>query len=199
MFNTEFMIRADNRPFEKRPNTFYGICMDIASYPFISTMVDGLMSGIMVSNPIVSRPIVSIDSFHIRCGILPDKLMKRLAVNAINHLQSGITATLSSTYNNSLVALVAMTKAFSLTTYESLVNLNYTLEQIRCSVSHSSPYPVAEIPGGLVGYPDSSLDLISGDTLLGLNHQIHGGKPLPQGKVGIVKDSYRSNGELIAT
>jgi hypothetical protein len=43
MFDTEFMIRADNGPLEKRPDTFYGIGMNITPNPFLSTMIDGLM------------------------------------------------------------------------------------------------------------------------------------------------------------
>jgi hypothetical protein len=43
MFGRDFMIRADNRPLEKRPDIFYGVGMDIAPYPFLSTMIDGLM------------------------------------------------------------------------------------------------------------------------------------------------------------
>ena len=60
MFDTEFMIRADDRPLEKRPDALYGIGVDITPNPFLSTMVDSFMSGIMVSDSIVSRPIIGI-------------------------------------------------------------------------------------------------------------------------------------------
>ena len=70
MFGRDFMIRANDRPLEKRPDTFNGIGMDIAPYPFLGTMVDSLMPSIMVSNSLISRPIISIDSLGIRGSIL---------------------------------------------------------------------------------------------------------------------------------
>ena len=76
MLGGDFMIRADKRPLEKRPDTFYGVGMNITPNPFLSTMVDSLMLRIMVSNSVVSRPFIDINSFCVRSGVLSDKLMK---------------------------------------------------------------------------------------------------------------------------
>ena len=102
MFGTKFMIRANDRPLEKRPDTLYGVGVNIAPYPFLGTMVDCLMPCIMVSDTIVSRPFIGKDSFGIRCGMFSDKLVKRFAPIIINHLKSNLTATLGSLYNGRL-------------------------------------------------------------------------------------------------
>jgi antitoxin component of RelBE/YafQ-DinJ toxin-antitoxin module len=37
------MVRTDNRTLEKAPDVLNRIGMNIASYPFLNTMIDGLM------------------------------------------------------------------------------------------------------------------------------------------------------------
>ena len=79
MFMADFMIGTDNRALEEAPDTLNGIGVDIATHPFLSTMVDGLMPRVVVSNSFVSRPIISVDSLSIRGNILVNKAMKCLA------------------------------------------------------------------------------------------------------------------------
>jgi hypothetical protein len=82
MFGRDLMVRADNRPLKKRPDAFYRVGMDIASYPFLGTMVDSLMPSIVVGNPIASWPIIGVDSLSIRSSVLSDKLVKCLTPNS---------------------------------------------------------------------------------------------------------------------
>src|SRR3990172_7469037 len=196
MFGRYFMIRANDRPLQKRPYALNRVSVDVTPYPFLGTMIDRFVLCISVSDSLVGRPFVSVDSLSIRGRVLSDKLVECLTSIIVNHLKPCLTATLSSTYHDCLVALVAVPHSFSLTAHVSLIDFHNALEQTRRAVIHRSSYPVAKIPGCLIGHPDSPLNLISGYAFLGFNHQIHGSKPLPQGKVAVMKYSASSYGEL---
>ena len=66
MFSRDFMIRTDNRTLEETPYVLNCVGMDITPNPFLSTVVDCLMPSVLVSDTIISRPIIGIDSFRIR-------------------------------------------------------------------------------------------------------------------------------------
>ena len=66
MFSREFMIRTNNRTLKETPDALNGVGMDITPNPFLSTMVDCLVPSVVVSNPVISRPIICIDSLRIR-------------------------------------------------------------------------------------------------------------------------------------
>ena len=40
MLGRDFMIRADNRPLKETPDVLNSVGVDIATHPFLSTMVD---------------------------------------------------------------------------------------------------------------------------------------------------------------
>jgi hypothetical protein len=46
MFFRDLMVGTDNRMLEKAPDVLNGVRVDITPYPFLSTMVDRLVSGI---------------------------------------------------------------------------------------------------------------------------------------------------------
>jgi hypothetical protein len=50
------MVRANNRPLEKRPDVLNVVCMNIAPYPFLSTMINSLMFGIFIGYASIGRP-----------------------------------------------------------------------------------------------------------------------------------------------
>ena len=79
MFGREFMIRTNNRTLKETPDVLNSIGVDITTHPFLSTMVDCLVSSVVVSNTIISRPIIGIDSLSVRCGMV--EAMKRFAVS----------------------------------------------------------------------------------------------------------------------
>jgi len=199
MFGREFMIRTDNRTLKETPDVLDSVGMDITPNPFLRTMVDCLVPSIMVSDTIVRRPIISVDSLSIRGGMGFNEVVECLAVSSTNNLHPKRTTTLNSTDNGSLIPFVTMPYIPSLATYKGLVNFNDTIKGFGVMLGHSIPYPVAKIPGCLVRYSYGAFNLVSRYTLLSLRHHVSGKKPLPQGKVGVMEDSASSNGELIAT
>ncbi len=99
------MIKTDNRPLKEAPDILNSVGVDITPNPFLSTMIDRLMSCVVVSNTIIGRPVVSIDGFGIRSGVLMDKVMKRLPVSFANNLKPERTASFHSTHDNRLITL----------------------------------------------------------------------------------------------
>jgi hypothetical protein len=78
MFCREFMIRAYDRPFEKRPHAFNCVAVDIAINPFLCTMINGFMACILISYSSIRRPIICIYSLCIRLSAILYKLVKGL-------------------------------------------------------------------------------------------------------------------------
>jgi len=198
MFDRDFMIGTDDRALEKAPNVLNGVSVNIAPDVLVNAVVDRLMARVMVSDTPIRTPFVSIDCFGIRSGSVLDELVESLLAPVRDNFETYLAVSLHSTHHDSLVAMIGAALALYLTTNPCLVNLYNPLEGHRIGVLHGLPYPVAEIPSCLVGYPYRALELIGGDTLLGFNHQVHGGKPLPKGKMAVVENSTGSDGELIA-
>ena len=67
MFFTDLMVGTHNRPLEKAPDVLNRIGVDVATYPFISTMVDRLMLNTLFLKPFISRQFISVNSFYFRC------------------------------------------------------------------------------------------------------------------------------------
>lgn len=74
MFFTNLMIRTDNRTLKKRPDILNRVGMNVTTYPFLGTMIDGLMYGIFVTNAIVSGEIIGVNRFGVRFGMRVNKL-----------------------------------------------------------------------------------------------------------------------------
>jgi len=102
MFSGELMIRTHNRTLKETPYILNSVGMDITTHPFLSTMVDCLVPGIMVSDTLIWRPFIGVDSFGIRRGMSLDKLVECHAVSGTNYLHPQRTATLNGTNNGSL-------------------------------------------------------------------------------------------------
>ncbi len=124
MFFRDLMIRTHNRTLQETPDVLYGVGINIATYPLVSTVVDRLVLGIFVLNAVVSRPIIGINRFGIRCGMRVNELVKRLSISVLDSLKHNITVSLHSPYSQCLVALETMSYIPFFTTYPRLVNFN---------------------------------------------------------------------------
>ena len=76
MFGRKLMIRTDNRTLEETPDTLNSVGVDIATHPFLLVVADCLVPSVMVGDTQIRRPIISIDSLSIRCGMGADKVVK---------------------------------------------------------------------------------------------------------------------------
>jgi len=66
MFMRDFMIRTNYRPLKETPDVLYGIGMDITPDPFFGTVIDRLVPCVAVSDTLIRRPFIGIDSLRIR-------------------------------------------------------------------------------------------------------------------------------------
>lgn len=75
------MIRANDRPLEKRPNAFYDVGMNITPHPFFFAVIDRLVACVGIFNATIGRPIIGVNGLRLRQGVFPYELVKCLAVD----------------------------------------------------------------------------------------------------------------------
>jgi len=84
------MIGTDNRSLQEAPDILDRVRMNIATNPFLSAVIDRLMSGVFIPNTVISWPFIRVNSFGIRCGIGMYEIMKCLSVSVLNRLKDYI-------------------------------------------------------------------------------------------------------------
>jgi transposase-like protein len=184
------------------PDAFNGVGMNVSPDKFILRMVDGLMSGVMVSNASVGRPFVGKDGYRFWSDVLQGDFMESLTGAVRRNLKDYFTVPLYHTYHQGLVAFVASPLPFSLTANKGLVHSDDAREQHSffpvCILAYGGSDTMAEIPSGFVRHIQLPLQLVSGDSLFGLNNGVDSQEPLPEGKVSILKHGSGSDRELVA-
>ena len=103
MFGGDFMIRTDNRPLKETPDVLNSVGMDITPNPLLFTMIDRLMPRVVVSNTLVWRPTISIDSFGIGGSMSFNEVMERSPVSCTNDLKPKRATTFHGTDYDSLI------------------------------------------------------------------------------------------------
>ncbi len=199
MLCAELMIRPDNRPFEKAPDVLDAVGVELSAHPFFLRMVDGLVVGVEVGDSLVADPLVRDDHLGLRVRMLLDELVQGLSVSSLDYLQANLSPTLDSSNDHSF-ASSAPTRfpRFVLSPDPGFIYFYGPAQFMPPHLAHCLADSVAEIPGGLVGDRQGPFHLVCGHSFLGFDHQIHGGKPLPKGKVSIMEDRPASGGELVA-
>ena len=71
MFDTDLMIRADNRPLQEAPNALDAVSMNIADNPFLCGMINPTMLRIGVLNSPIGWHFIGIDRFCVGRGVCP--------------------------------------------------------------------------------------------------------------------------------
>ena len=90
MFSRDFMIRANDRPLQERPDTLNGIGMHITSYPFLLRVVDRFVPCIGIPDTPIGRPFIGIDSF----GVLSISEMGHFLNRTLRHNQVALASSL---------------------------------------------------------------------------------------------------------
>ena len=199
MLRAQLMIRPDNRPLEEAPDVLNAVGVELSPDVFLFGMIDRLMVGVEVGNALVADPFIRHDHLCLGVGMLLDKLVQGLAVGSLDYLQTDLSPALDSPDDHSLAS--GATACFPRLVFAAdpgFIYFHGPAKFMPPHLAHSLPDPMAEIPGGLVGDPEGSLHLIGRHSLLGFDHQVHGGEPLPKGKVSIMEDRPASRGELVA-
>lgn len=199
MLGAKFMISPNDRPFKQTPNILDAVGMKLPSHIFFLGVIDGFVIGVEIRDPLVTDPFIRNDHLGFRVGVFFNKLMEGFPISCLDDLQADLPAPLDGSHNDRLAG--GSTSALSgllLSAYPSLVNFHGSAEFVQFHLRHGFPDSMTEIPSGFVRNPEGPLHLVCGHSLLGFDHQIHSGKPLPKRKVGVVEDRSANSGELVA-
>ena len=191
---------ADNGTLEQAPHALDPVGVDLADNPFLRGVAHGLVYGVVIFNPHVGLQLIGVNRLSLILDRAPDEVVEGITADIGDSLNSNPTATLDGTSHPRLVAFVSVTLAFGPSAYQRLVHFHDTQERGACEgiVSHGPTDAVAQIPGGLVGDSQGSVELIGAHALFGFAHQVDRQEPLTQWKVGVVHDGSRRDAELIA-
>src|SRR5437762_1987272 len=115
MFNTNLMIRADDRTLEQAPNAFDAVSVNVANNPFLNRVVHRPMLRVGTFNSYIGRKLIGIDRFRVRGGVIADKLLQNVFSRVRDNLQPNHTATLYGSNGDCLSRFVAATMPANMT------------------------------------------------------------------------------------
>lgn len=197
---TQVMVGADDGALEEAPVGLNRLSVSVAPNPFFRAVVDEFVR----VNDFIVKVSVAVVSVGVDRSILGDVLVNEsLEVCAGGahaksfDLEANIPAALNGSEYDRLVVDIPVGTS-SLPADISLIHLDDASNLIKGIFKHGRANPVTEIPSRLVGDIEHPLDLISGNTLRGLSHDVDGQKPLAQRKVRVVKDGTGFDRELVA-
>jgi hypothetical protein len=197
MFDRNLVIGTNDGPLQETPNVLYGVGVNIATDILFDGVVDRLVPCVFVSNAPVRSPVVSIVSLGVIGGCFGNKLVKGLTGPIWGQLENDLPFPLYGSNDYGLVAGEPTPLSVSLTADIGFIEFDDAPELDGRRFVHSGSDTVAEIPSGFVGHVDGTLDLVGGNRLFGLNHQICCQKPLSKGQMGVLEDRPRSDRELV--
>jgi len=198
MLDAHLVVAADDGTLQEAPDVLDPVGVNVAAHPFLDRVVYGLMSGVVVSDATVGAPVVSVDRFRLVGDVLLDPGVECPLVASMNNLEPDLALTFHRTNDGGFVGAASLADFLLLPTDPSFVNLNDTGELASVSVPHGFTDTVAEVPGRLVAHAERTLDLIGRHALLGFDHEVDGGKPLPERQLRVVEDRPRCNREAVA-
>src|SRR6185437_7049887 len=194
MLHGELVIGTRNRPFQKAPNIFNSVGMNVTTCPFFLNVVYSLMHGVVVANSFVGWEFVRNNDFGIRSRMLFKKSMKGLSISFIDDLQPNFPASLDDTNHDSLVLEIgssASPTSPNSTTDIGLVTLYCPVKLSGGLLCHGCPNPMAQEPSRFVGHPQDSFHLVCGEALLRFNREIDSHEPFAKGQMSIVPNGAR--------
>src|SRR5215204_1577955 len=174
------MIRTDDRPLQEAPDVLKRVRVNVSPHVFSFAVLDRFVLGILVCDPLIGFPFIGVDSFDIPGYVFTDEAVQGLPVSAPYHLQDNVPAALQGSHNDSFVTRIAAPFALDLAADERFIGLYYAFQELGIYLVQGSADAMAEIPGGLVGDSDSTLELVCGDALLALYDEVDCKKPFPQ-------------------
>jgi len=200
VLNAHLVKRPYDGTLKQAPYALNAVRVNIPYNPFLFRVIDGLVTGVVICNSDVGTKFVRVNGLGLILYSSFDKVMDSLFPDVWDTLDTDFPAPLNSTGNPCLVTFIAVTYIFFLSAYQRLIYFNHADKSrtFKWLIPHRLTDTMAEIPGGLVGNPESTLHLVSGDSFLGFTHEVDSDKPFTQRQVGIVHDSSAHNGELVS-
>lgn len=197
------MPRTDDAALQQRESGLDSVRSEVAVNVDAARMIDGSMlvprDVRFVERVGIGSEVICHDDVYVFGDVLPNVLGQRPGFYILRMEEAKLSATLLDADNNFFVGSAsAMPLGAAPTAHICLVNLQHAVQRFRVNFLHRCPYAMAEIPRRLVADSERSLDLVGTDAFLGLGEQIDGKEPLPQGKMGVVKDRSSGDGKLIA-
>src|SRR3990167_3080577 len=109
MFRGNLMERTDNCAFEQAECRFDGVRVNVATHVFSSSVLDGFVRGVGVSDTKVSGPFVRHDALGAALDVLADESVQFLPTVGGALADAKLTAPLNRGEHHRLVPLVAFT------------------------------------------------------------------------------------------
>ena len=201
MLDTQTVERPDDGSLEQRPYTLDPVGMDIADDPPFFGVVDCLMPGVGVTDAEVGFEIIGVDGLGLVRDVSLDEFMQGVPLDVGDSLDSDLACLpLNGSGYPGLAFLVSRSYITLLSSDQGFVHF-HDAEKSGASegvIAHRFTDAVAEVPSGSVGGSEGPLHLVSGHSLLGLAHEVNGGKPLTKRQVGILYDRPSHDAELVA-
>src|SRR3989338_3795034 len=92
MLLRDMMEGSHDRAVKQAPHVLHCVGVDIAPHPLFSTVVDGFMAGVSVTDPPVRGPIIGVDSLSIGVRGGPNEPVQFFASGVLPHLHPHVTA-----------------------------------------------------------------------------------------------------------
>lgn len=198
MLDAHVVVGADHGALEQAPDALHGVRVNVAAYPFLYGVIDDLVPRVLVTDALVADPLIGVDGFGVVSNNVLKERVERVAVVALPDPEPDSTIAGDSAEDHVLADLVSAADSPALAAVPGLVSLNDP-GQLVALVLHRAPDAVAEVPRRFVAADlEHPLDLVGADALLGLDHQVDGGEPLPQGELGVLKDRPGQDREALA-
>jgi hypothetical protein len=200
----ELVVRTDYGAVKQAPDAFGGVRVNLATYPFLSRVVDPLMDGVLVTYASVGAVSVRVDRLGVVCDNVFEEGVNGFVSCVGSTTEPDATTALDCAENDGLVVQPSERRFLSgaepahLPADVGFVRFHDAAQGLRVLFSHRGTDAVAEIPSGLVTHAEHPLELVRGDSLTRLAHDIDGEKPLPERELGIVEQRPHADRELVA-
>src|SRR6266446_5742725 len=105
MFRANLVIGTGHRTFQKAPDVFNRVCVNITTYVFLASMADRFVPRVMIRDTNIRRPIIRDDKFGLGVSVPFNKGVQGFPVRALDRTHSDIAAALNDSGHNGLIAL----------------------------------------------------------------------------------------------
>src|ERR671918_1200964 len=200
MLSGHRVVHPTDTSFGQRPEPLYGVRMDIPTYVHLLRMVNPLVVIPFLGKRVIGTSFIGVDrrswyysllnAWHqVYCRDIGNGHSNDSSTLSLNHSKHGGFTSGPATTN--LVPLSLM-HVVSLPAKVGLIGFNRAIQGVVTLFHQFMADKVGHTPRCLVGDAKFSLQLLSGDTAAGANHQVHSVEPQVKGSRGLVE--YGSSG-----
>src|SRR6266536_3543000 len=104
MLDRKLMIGTDDGALEQAPNVLDGIRMNVSANVFADHVIDGFVSGVLVTDTSIAEPTVCVDRLGIIVNVAIDEAVQFLPAPVACDLESNRPATLRGSHNERVEA-----------------------------------------------------------------------------------------------